>query len=36
MMLHAKYESSRPNGLGQEDFKRIPSLSLCEIQETTT
>ena len=31
MMLHAKYESSSPYGLVQEDFKKIPSLSLCEI-----
>ena len=36
MMLHAKYESSSPYGLGQEDFKRFPSLSLCEIRELTT
>ena len=28
MMLHAKYESSTPYGLGQEDFKKLPSLSL--------
>ena len=30
MMPHAKYESY---GLGQEDFQRFPSLSLCEIRE---
>ena len=36
MMLHAKYESSSPFALGQEDFLKFPSLSLCEIQEPTT
>ena len=36
MMLHAKYESSSPYGLGQEDFYKFPSLSLCEIREPTT
>ena len=36
MMLHAKYESSSPYALGQEDFFKFPSLSLCEIQEPTT
>ena len=36
MMLHAKYESSSPYSLGQEDFKKVPSLSLCEIREPTT
>ena len=34
MMLHAKYESSSPYALGQEDFFKFPSL--CEIQEPTT
>ena len=34
--LHAQYESSSPYGLGQEDFQKFPSLSLCEIQEPTT
>ena len=32
MMLHAKYESSCPYGLGQEDFQKFPSLSLCETK----
>ena len=36
MMLHAKYESSSAYNLGQEDFKKFPSLPLCEIQEPTT
>ena len=36
MMLHAKYESSSPYGLGQEDFEKFPSLSPCEIRESTT
>ena len=36
MILHAIYESSSPYGLGQEDFLRFPSLSLCEIREPTT
>ena len=36
MMLHAKYESSSPYDLGQEDFQKFPSLSLCEIREPTT
>ena len=36
MMLHAKYDSSSPYGLEQEDFKKFPSLSLCEIREPTT
>ena len=35
MMLHAKYESSSPYSLGQEDFSKFP-LSLCEIREPTT
>ena len=34
--LHAKYESSRPHGLGGEEFHRFPSLSLCKIWEPTT
>ena len=33
MMLHAKYESSCPYGLGQEDFQKFSSLSLCEIRD---
>ena len=33
MMLHAKYESSSPYGLRQEDFLRFPSLALCGIQD---
>ena len=36
MMLHTKYESSCPYGLGQKDFLNFPSLSLCEIQDPTT
>ena len=36
MMLHAKYQSSSLYSLKQEDFKKFPSLSLCEIQEPTT
>ena len=36
MMQHAKYESSSPYGLEQEDFQKFPSLSLCEIREPTT
>ena len=32
MMLHAIYESFSPEDLGQEDFERFPSLSLCEFQ----
>ena len=36
MMLHAKYQSSSAYGLGQEDFKKFPSISLCEIREPTT
>ena len=35
-MLHAKYESSSPYGLGQEDFLKFPSLSLCINRESTT
>ena len=35
MMLHAKYGSFSPYGLGQEDFLRFPSLSLCEIRDPT-
>ena len=35
-MLHTKYQSSSPYGLGQEDFKKFPSISLCEIRELTT
>ena len=31
MMTHAKYESSSPYGLGQQDFQKFPSISLCEI-----
>ena len=31
MMLHAKYECFSPYGLSQEDFKRFPSLILCNI-----
>ena len=30
-MLYAKYECSSPYGLPQVDFKRFPSLFLCEI-----
>ena len=36
MMLHAKNENSSTYGLGQEDFKKNPSLSLCEIRGPTT
>ena len=36
MTLHAKYESSSPYGLGQEDFLKFPSLSLCELLDPTT
>ena len=36
MMLHAKYESPTPYGLGQEDSKKFPPLHLCEIREPTT
>ena len=36
MMQHAKYESSSPYSLGQEDFEKFPSLSLCETREPTT
>ena len=36
MMLDAKYESSSPYGLGQEDFIKFHSLPLCEIQDPTT
>ena len=36
MMLHAQYENSSPYGLGQEDFKKILSIFLCEIREPTT
>ena len=32
MMLHAKYESSSPYGLGQEDFYKFPSLSLWNLR----
>ena len=35
-MLHTKYQSSSPYGLGQEDFYKFCSLSLCEIQDPTT
>ena len=35
-MLHTKYQSSSPYGLGQEDFQKCPSISLCDIREPTT
>ena len=35
-MLHAKYQSSSGYTLGQEDFQKFRSLSLCEIQDPTT
>ena len=37
-MLHTKYQSSSPYGLGQENFLKIhsTSLSLCEIRKLTT
>ena len=35
-MLHTKYQSSSPYGLGQEDFETFSSISLCEIPDPTT
>ena len=35
-MLHTKYQSSRAYSVGQEDFQKCPSLSLCEIRDPTT
>ena len=30
MMLHAKYQGSRPCGFRQEDFSCVPYISLCQ------
>ena len=33
MMLHTKYQSSRPSGYGEEDFKDFPYISLYKTSD---